>query len=61
MINTPKLTMFVLISILYFATLCINAENKILLSVLYVVFVFVGLYDLGKDEVEVEAKKIDKI
>ena len=61
MINTPKLTLFVLISILYFTTLCLNAENKIILSVLYVIFILVGLYDFGKDEVEVETKKIDKV
>jgi len=61
MINTPKLTLFVLISILYFATLCLNAENKIILSVLYVIFILVGLYDFGKDEVEPETKNIDKV
>jgi hypothetical protein len=52
MINVPKLTLFILISILYFATLFIKAENKIIVSVLYVIFILVGLYDLGKDDVE---------
>ncbi len=61
MINIPKFTLFVLISILYFTTLCLNAENKIILSVLYVIFILVGLYDLGKDEVEPETKNIDKV
>jgi hypothetical protein len=29
-----------------------KAENKIIVSVLYVIFILVGLYDLGKDDVE---------
>ena len=52
MINVPKLTLFILISILYFATLFMKAENKIIVSVLYVIFILVGLFDLGKDDVE---------
>ena len=61
MINTPKLTLFILISILYFAILCSKAEYKIVSSVLYVIFILVGLYDFGKDEVEPETEKIDNI
>jgi len=29
-----------------------KAENKIIVSVLYVIFILVGLYDFGKDDVE---------
>jgi hypothetical protein len=56
MINAPKLTLFILISILYFVTLCTKAENKIIVSVLYVIFILVGLYDFGKDDVETVEK-----
>jgi hypothetical protein len=46
---------------LFFAILCSKAEYKIVSSVLYVIFILVGLYDFGKDEVEPETEKVDKI
>ena len=61
MINFPKLSMFILISLLYFISLCMKVENKILLTVLYVIFILVGLYDIGKDEIESETKNTDKV
>jgi hypothetical protein len=38
-----------------------KVENKILLTVLYVIFILVGLYDIGKDEIESETKNTDKV
>jgi hypothetical protein len=61
MINFPKLSMFILISLLYFISLCIQVENKILLTVLYVIFILVGLYDIGKDEIDAETNNTDKV
>ena len=61
MINFPKLSMFILISLLYFISLCMKVENKILLTVLYVIFILVGLYDIGKDEIDAETNNTDKV
>jgi len=60
MINFNKLLAFVIISIMYFITLCANVEYKILISVLYIIFILVGLYDLGKDDVINEDKQQSK-
>ena len=60
MINVNKLIAFVIISIMYFITLCVNVEYKILISFLYIIFILVGLYDLGKDDVINEDKQHSK-
>jgi|LakMenEpi03Aug12_release.lakeMendotaPanAssembly.Ray.scaffolds.fasta_scaffold4459054_1 hypothetical protein len=61
MINIPKFSMFLLTSLLYFISLCMKVENKIFLTVLYVIFILVGLYDLGKDEIDAETNNTDKV
>ncbi len=54
MINTNKLYAFALATILYFITLCIPVDHKLLITFLYIILILVGLYDIGKDEVENE-------
>jgi hypothetical protein len=54
MINNNKLYAFALATVLYFITLCINVEYKLLITFLYVILILVGLYDIGKDELENE-------
>lgn len=57
MFNTYKLAVFVLASLLYFITLCVNVEYKLLITLLYIILILVGLYDLGKDDVINEDKQ----
>lgn len=57
MFNTYKLAVFVLASLLYFITLCVNVEYKLLITLLYIILILVGLYDLGKDDVMNEDKQ----
>jgi len=51
MINLYKLYAFALATLLYFLTLCMNVEYKLLITFLYIILILVGLYDIGKDEV----------
>lgn len=50
MINKPKLTLFVIITILFILALTLETADHIVLAIMYIIFVLVGLYDLGKDE-----------
>ena len=51
MINIKKLWMFVLITLMFIASLfCCNIWQNITDIVLYIIFILVGLYDLGKDK-----------
>ena len=60
MINIKKLGLFVVITFMFVIALYINCNlingtgtlNNIILSVMYAVLILIGLYDLGKDEVQ---------
>jgi len=54
MLNINKSILFIIDSILYIITLSANAEHKIIITILYFILILVGLYDLGKDKVEIE-------
>jgi predicted membrane protein len=54
MFNNDKLWLFAVASMLYFITLIVNAEYKMMFTILYIIFIVVGLYDLGNVEVEKE-------
>ena len=61
MIDNKKLAAFVIITILFLLTLTLKTTNYYVLIPMYIVFVLVGLYDLGVDEFErEEAEKNDK-
>jgi hypothetical protein len=47
-----KLIMFVLSTILFIFTLTFPNTDHLLLIIMYVIFIIIGLYDLGKDEVD---------
>jgi len=57
MLNINKCILFVIDSILYLITLCVNAEHKIIITILYIIFILVGLYDLGYSQLEEEKTK----
>jgi hypothetical protein len=61
MINKPKLIMFIIATLLFILTITLPRIDYTTLVVMYVIFVLIGLYDLGKDEYEKEeAEKKDK-
>jgi hypothetical protein len=61
MIDKKKIALFVIITILLILTLTLPNVSYITLIPMYVLFILVGLYDLGIDEFErEEAKKNDK-
>ena len=57
MIDNKKLAAFVIITILFLLTLTLKTTNYYVLIPMYIVFVLVGLYDLGKDEFDKEEKE----
>jgi predicted membrane protein len=57
MFNNNKLWLFVVASMLYFITLIVNADYKMMFTMLYIIFIVVCLYDLGNEEVEKEKNK----
>jgi len=57
MINNKKLIAFVLLTLLYLITLTLPNVNYIILIPMYVIFVLIGLYDLGVDEEEREKQE----
>ncbi len=62
MINKSKLALFIIVSILFFVTIFGYAQNKIVFSVLYLIFILVGLYDYGdSDETDIAPDKIDEV
>jgi hypothetical protein len=61
MIDKKKIALFVITTILFLLTLTLKTTNYYVLIPMYIVFVLVGLYDLGVDEFErEEAEKNDK-
>ena len=56
-----KLIAFIVITLLFLVTLTLPNVDYIVLIPMYIIFVLIGLYDLGKDEYEKEeAEKKDK-
>jgi len=45
-----KLILFILTTVLFILALTLKTADHALLIVLYIIFVLVGLYDLGKNE-----------
>ena len=54
MIDKKKIAAFVIITILLISTLAFQNINYYVLIPMYVVFILIGLYDLGMDEFERE-------
>ena len=54
MIDKKKIALFVIITILLILTLNFQNINYYVLIPMYIVFILVGLYDLGNDEFERE-------
>jgi hypothetical protein len=52
MINYNKLIMFIVTTALFLFTLTSPYADHITLCIMYIGFVLVGLYDIGKDEVD---------
>ena len=53
--------MFIIATLLFILTITLPRIDYTTLVVMYVIFVLIGLYDLGKDEYEKEeAEKKDK-
>jgi hypothetical protein len=48
-INDKKLTLFVIITFMFILTLTLPKINYYILTPMYIGFVLVGLYDIGKD------------
>jgi hypothetical protein len=57
MINNKKLIAFVIITLLFLVTLTLPNVSYIILIPMYVIFVLIGLYDLGVDEEEREKQE----
>jgi hypothetical protein len=53
--SNNKLILFIVATALFIFALTLPDTEHLILSVAYIVFVVIGLYDLGKDEVD-EAK-----
>ena len=47
-----KLIMFILSTILFIFTLTLPKTDHLILIIAYIILVVLGLYDLGKDEVD---------
>jgi len=47
-----KLIMFILSTILFIFTLTFPDTDHLILTIAYIIFIIIGLYDLGKDEVD---------
>jgi hypothetical protein len=61
MINKPKLIMFIIATLLFILTISLEKVDHIILTIMYIIFVLVGLYDLGIDDyLKEEAEKKDK-
>jgi hypothetical protein len=52
MINYNKLILFIVATALFIFALTLPDTDHIILFVMYVGFVIIGLYDIGKDEVD---------
>jgi Ca2+/Na+ antiporter len=57
MINKPKLIMFIIATLLFILTITLPRVDHTTLIIMYVIFVLVGLYDLGVSEEEREEKE----
>jgi len=57
MINNKKLIAFVIITLLFLVTLTLPNVNYIILIPMYIIFVLIGLYDLGIAEEEREKQE----
>lgn len=57
MINYKKLTLFVVTTIMFILALTFKTTNYCVVIPMYIVFILVGLYDLGVDEYENEKIK----
>ena len=57
MINYKKLTLFVVTTIMFILALTLKTTNYWVVIPMYIVFILVGLYDLGVDEYEKEKTK----
>jgi hypothetical protein len=57
MIYTKELITFIIITILFILTLTFKTTNYYILVPMYVVFILIGLYDLGLKELDREEKE----
>ena len=57
MIYTKELIAFITITILFILTLTFKTTNYYILVPMYVVFILIGLYDLGLKEFDREEKE----
>jgi hypothetical protein len=57
MINNKKLIAFVIITLLFLITLTLPNVSYIILIPMYIIFVLIGLYDLGIAEEEREKQE----